>query len=234
MDQKEDNYVAEPCDISEIGMDTDKMRQILKEHFTPLQIEYIKTNKTQNLRIDSMFAEFLLNKIIGGELVGEGNFPVDIIKNGIGIDVCSMCMNGAKTNEKSIMQKFGEEGNNLDNLFLNDEMAKALDLYKECFKQKMLSVKAIKNLKDLYYFAFISTDKCVYGILLKINLDSIFNIKYESITKQEKSIKFSGFIDKKFGRTTLFKSKKRLELKLNKYILEHCHTIKLFELDNVG
>ncbi len=63
--------------------------------------------------------------------------------------------------------------------------------------------------------------------VFKINLECILNIKYENITKQKKSIKFKGFIDDKFGITRLFKSKKRLEIRLNKYILNCYNTIRL-------
>ena len=61
----------------------------------------------------------------------------------------------------------------------------------------------------------------------QINLECILNIKYENITKQKKSIKFKGFIDDKFGITTLFKSKKRLEIRFNKDILNCYNTIKI-------
>ena len=75
--------------------------------------------------------------------------------------------------------------------------------------------------------AFISTNVNVYMSVFKINLECILNIKYVNITKQNKSIKFKGFIDDKFGTTTLFKSKKRLEIRLNEAILNCYNTIKL-------
>ena len=75
--------------------------------------------------------------------------------------------------------------------------------------------------------AFISTDVNIYVSVFKINLACILNIKYENITKQKKSIIFKGFIDDKFGITTLFKSKKRLEIKLHKDILNCYNTVRL-------
>ena len=74
---------------------------------------------------------------------------------------------------------------------------------------------------------YISTDVNVYMSVFKINLECILNIKYDNISSQKKSIKFKGFIDDKFGTTTLFKSKKRLEIRLNKDILICYNTIKL-------
>ena len=63
--------------------------------------------------------------------------------------------------------------------------------------------------------------------VFKLNSECISNIKYKNVTKQQKSIKIEGFIDDKVGKATLYKSKKRLEIKFNKNNLNHFNTIKL-------
>lgn len=55
--------------------------------------------------------------------------------------------------------------------------------------------------------------------VFKLNLNCICNIRYEGITRQKKSINFTGFIDKKFGTTKLYKSKKRLEIRFTNNII---------------
>jgi hypothetical protein len=220
--------VLEPCNISEIGINEQKLQKCLTDDYlTPGRMEYYKSTSTQNLRLEDGFMEFITAKCIDdGCCVGEGNCQVDVVKGDIGIDVLCVCLNGTQTNEKSIMQNFTSCGNNLDNLFENNP-EEALDVFKKEFNKKLLNVKKNKKLSKLYYCAFISTDVNVYMSVFKINLECTSNIKYENITKQKKSIKFKGFIDEKFGVSTLFKSKKRLELRLNKNILDCYNTIKI-------
>jgi hypothetical protein len=220
--------VLEPCYINELDIDTQTLIECLKkDYLTNGRMEYYKSTSTQNLNLEDGFMEFITAKCINGDRVGEGHCPIDVIKDHKGIDVLCVCLNGMQTNEKSIMQNFSKCGNNLDTLFDNGKYQEALYLFTKEYYKKLFNVKKTKNVQKLYYLAFISTDINVYMSVFKINLDCILNIKYENITKQKKSIKFKGFIDDKFGITTLFKSKKRLEIRLNKEILNCYNTIRL-------
>lgn len=220
--------VLEPCNINELDIDTQKLIECLKKDYLTLgRIEYYKSTSTQNLNLEDGFMEFITSKCINGIRVGEGHCPIDVVKDDKGIDVLCVCLNGIQTNEKSIMQKFSGCGNNLDTLFDNSKYQEALSLFIKEYYKKIFNAKKTYNIRKLYYLAFISTDVNVYMSLFKINLDCILNIKYENITKQKKSIKFKGFIHDKFGITTLFKSKKRLEIRLNKDILNCYNTILL-------
>ena len=220
--------VLEPCNVEELCIDVVKLKVCLeKDYLTQGRIEYYQSTSTKNLNLEDGFMEFITAKCINRERVGEGKCPIDIIKDDKGIDVLCVCLNGLQTNEKSIMQNFSKCGNNLDNLFENGNYQEALSVFIKEYHKKLLNVKKTKKIKKLYYCAFISTDVNVYMSVFKINPECIVNIKYENITKQKKSIKFKGFIDDKFGLTTLFKSKKRLEIRLNKYILNCYNTIKI-------
>ena len=87
-------------------------------YFTDNRIEFCQSIKTKNLRLEDCFMEFNVAKCIDdSKHVAEGHFPIDVVKNDIGIDVMCVCLNGETTNEKSIMQNFKERGNSLDNLF---------------------------------------------------------------------------------------------------------------------
>ena len=81
-------------------------------------MEYYKSTSTQNLNLEDGFMEFITAKCINGKRVGEGNCPIDIVKDDKGIDVLCVCLSGKRkqTNEKSIMREFKNCGNNLDNL----------------------------------------------------------------------------------------------------------------------
>lgn len=220
--------VLEPCNINELDLDIERLRERLKsDYFTDGRMEYIKTTATNNLILDDGFMEYITAKCINGIRVGEGHCPIDVTKDNKGIDILCVCLNGTMTNEKSIMQNFSNCGNNLDNLFENGKYQEALSLFIKEYHIKLLNAKETKNINKLYYCAFISTHINVYISVFKINLECISNIKYENITKQKKSIKFKGFIHDKYGFTTLFKSKKRLEIRLNKEVLNCYNTIKI-------
>ena len=220
--------VLEPCYINELDIDTQKLIVCLrKDYLTDGRMEYYKSTSTQNLNLEDGFMEYITAKCINGERVGEGHCPVDVVKDDKGIDVLCVCLNGKQTNEKSIMQNFSKCGNHLDTLFDNGKYPEALSLFTKEYYKKLFNAKKSKKIRKLYYLAFVSTNENVYMSVFKINLACILNIKYENITKQKKSIKFKGFIDDKFGITTLFKSKKRLEIRLNKDIINFYNTIRL-------
>ena len=219
--------VLEPCNIEELCIDLQKMKDLLEEYLTPIRKEYYKSIPTQNKNLEPGFMEFIVAKCINGNHVGAGHFPVDVIKDDKGIDVLCVCLNGIQTNEKSIMQNFSECGNNLDDLFKNSHFQEALGLFINAYRKKLENAKNEKKIKNLYYLAFISNAENVYMSAFKLNVEYLSNIKYTAITKQKKSIKFNGFIDDKFGSTTLCKSKKRLELRLKKDILDCYNTIKI-------
>jgi len=58
---------------------------------------------------------------------------------------------------------------------------------------------------------------------LSINTKSLLFVKSSGFSSQRKSIKTNGFIDNKYGNVILYKSKKRLELRLNSSVLENSH-----------
>lgn len=220
--------VLEPCYINELDIDTQKLIEYLKDYLTEIRMEfYYKSSSTHNINLEDKYMEFLTAKCINGEQVGEGHCRIDVVKDDKGIDVLCVCLNGIQTNEKSIMQNFSKCGNNLDTLFDTCKYEEAFSLYRKEYYKKLFNAKKTKNIRKLYYLAFISTDVNVYMSVFKINLACILNMKYENITKQKKSINFKGFIDDKFGTTKLFKSKKRLEIRFNKDILNCYNTIQL-------
>ena len=220
--------VLEPVNINELGINVLQLKECLEiDYLTQGRMEYYKSTATQNLILEDGFMEFITSKCIDGYRVGEGNCPIDVVKNDKGIDVLCVCLNGTQTNEKSIMQNFSKCGNNLDNLFETGKYHESLNIFIKEYYKKLLQAIKTKQLSKLYYCAFISTDKNVYMSTFKINIEFLLNVKYKNITKQQKSITFKGFIDDKFGITTLFKSKKRLEIKLNKEIINCFNTIQI-------
>jgi hypothetical protein len=188
-----------------------------KEYFEDLNITYRISNPKK--------AEWILSKAIKNcKLVGNGNNNIDICINNIGIDVSVLTLNGNYTNEKSIMQNF-KQSNDLDSLFNTNEGEKALNIFKEKFKDKCEF--SSNNKKNIYYMIFICKNKNIYLACLKLYTKNIDNMKFSCFTKTNKNINIDNFIHKKFGNIKLYKSKKRLELRLSKNII-HKYSIKLY------
>ncbi len=191
----------------------------IKDEFNGIRGEMAR-EENANLKIESDISEYIVSKSIdGGKRVGKGNGPIDVENEKIGIDVACLCLDGKNTNEKSLGQKFkGDGGNLLDIHFTNGEYNLALELFVNDMKKKFSKIK-----KDIYYFILISTKKDIYLSILSINIKSLIFVKSNGVSSMGKSIKTSGFIDDRYGNVTLYKSKKRLELRLNRCILENSH-----------
>lgn len=172
---------------------------------------YFQQEKS-NLTMDKISIERRIADSCNGKRVGQGNKPFDIITpSGQYIDVCGVCLKGATTNEKSLIQNFRTAGTVLDNYFLENKHNEALELFKNTLKNKCQV--------EIYHLFVISTTDKIYIVCLKLNTDNIDNIKSNGFTKKKSSIVLDNVIDKKLGKAKLYKSKKRIELRLNKEIL---------------
>ena len=188
-----------------------------KEYFDDCKITYKIS--------DPKKAEWILSKAIrDSSLVGNGNSSIDInINNKIVIDVSVLTLNGTYTNEKSIMQNFSDS-NNLDTLFNTYDGKEAVKI----FKNKFIEKYSFAYKKEIYYMIFICKNKNVYMSCLKLNPEYISNMTFSGFTKTCKNILIENFIDNKIGNVKLYKSKKRLELRLYKDIINNDCSIKLF------
>lgn len=217
IDEDKSKYILEPCDIPNF-INTDILTKYVrtdinnnKEYYDDLDITYKISNPKK--------AEWMLYKSINdSKLVGNGNTNVDImINDNIGIDVCVLTLNNKYTNEKSILQNFST-GNDLDTLFNNKNGLEAVNIFKKKFIEKCKNKN--KDIK-IYYVVFICHKKNIYITSLKLNIDNINNMEFNCFTRSCKNINISNFIDDKYGNVKLYKSKKRLELRLDKKIINN-------------
>ena len=190
-----------------------------KEYFDDLKITYKIS--------DPKKAEWLLSKSIeNSKLVGNGSTNIDIsVGDNVGIDVSVLTLNGNNTNEKSIMQNFSNS-NDLDTLFNTNQGEQAVEIFRKKFQEKC-SFKDGKK-KDMYYMIFICKNQNVYISCLKLNPEYIPNMKFSGFTQSCKNISIDNFIDDKIGNVKLYKSKKRLELRLCKDIINNDCSTKLY------
>lgn len=228
-----DVKVLEPCNPSELNLDISQLKKNIGEYLSPNRIKYYQSTNTVNLVLEDGYMEYLTALAIGGKRVGAGHCAVDIVGDGIGIDVLCVCLTGNESNEKSLTQNFKESKAELEEFFKENKPEDAIKLYKKIWFTKLNEAKKNNNLTQIYYVGFISTKKCVYMSVFKINVDAILNIKNLGFTKQLKSINFENVIDEKYGKTKLYESKKRMEIRFNKNILECDNTIEIYNLDDI-
>ena len=218
-----------PVNINELDINVNILSEKIKDYFTPSRIQFIKDTSTNNLVLDSNYMEWALKQsIINSEWIGQGNAPMDIIVNNIGIDVLCCCINKNETNEKSLIQNFSSCGSELDILFKNGKKEIILNSFINNFKNKMNKFIDERKCDQLYYMAFISDTTSIYMYLLKINLHNLCNIICSDFTNNNISLNISNIINNSYGHTKIYKSKKRIEIRFKKSILKSKFIVKIY------
>lgn len=224
-DKNINNKILIPCKIPEF-IKIDTLKEYVKKDLENNKEYFEDINITYKIS-DSKKAEWILSKSIdNSKLVGNGSTNIDIIVNDkIGIDVSVLTLNNNYTNEKSVIQNFSNS-NNLDTLFNTYQGEKAIEIFRNKLKEKYCFKDGEK--KDIYYIIFICNNKNVYLSCFKIYPEYISNMKFLGFTKNFKYISIDNFINNDFGNIKLYKSKKRLELRLSKDIINNECSIKLY------
>lgn len=188
-------------------------------------LEYF-SDKNCNLNVNKEKAEWMIHKsCANSKIIGNGNKPTDIQKEDYGMDIAVLCINGQYSNEKSLIQNFKTIGKDLDTQFTEEKYNDALKLFMYEYKEKHDKLKEYGIGKN-YYLVFLCNKSNIYLICLDTNMDMCNNVKIKKIT--ETSIMIDNFIDEKVGTVKLYKSKKRLELRICKEVLDNINCVKLY------
>ena len=149
------------------------------------------------------------------------------------IDVTCIVMTAHQSNEKSLQQNFSGSGENLDELFHNGDHNKAVNLFTEQYHKKLETIQQAINVNNLFILAFISCMKEIYIVNFKINVSHVKYISSGGFVKGPtgfKNIHVNGFINPEYGNVKLYKSKKRVELRLHSEILKSEYAFKIFSM----
>ena len=193
----------------------------VKQDIEP-NIEYFKDINKNYTISNTKKAEWILSKAIkGSKLIGDGNTNTDIRYKDYNIDVSVLTLNKNKTNEKSIIQNF-KQTSELDILFINKDGKRCVELFKNQLIKKYLLLTSI------YYIFFICYNNSIYLTSFKLDKTNIKYLKFNSFSNSYKTIHIDNFIDREFGSLILYQSKKRLELRLYKNIINHPNTVKIY------
>lgn len=221
------NYILEPCPIPK-SINLDKLKTYIFDYIKHREYFYKETNRS--FYIEDEFSEFWLKSASSGIHIGTGNCATDIVTSNLeSIDSMCVIMNKNISNEKSLIQNFKLSGNKLDILFDNKEDKIAVELFIDDLYKKQLLVKEKYKIPLSYIFAYITFNTEIYLCCFKYNTNIINNAKSEGFNKSNKSIIISGFINNFYGNIKLYKSKKRIELRLNiNCIKNNKHCIRIY------
>ena len=225
--------VLELCDIPS-SIDLEKLKENVKSYMEP-RLKYYKEHNSK-LCIEYNFSEYFVADASNGNEIGKGNCKMDVKTNkDEGIDVTCVVMNNTKSNEKSVIQNFKSSGCNLDILFTNKKDTEAVSLFMDDYKNELIKVKTEHKLKQLFILAFISTETKIYLACFNINIDNIkYVISNGFITNKSEedivNISIGNFIDNKYGYVNLYKSKKRVELRFDRELLQMPKVVNIYSI----
>lgn len=225
--EKKRTYVLElaplPADI-----DIEKLKPMVSSYLKS-RVDFYRETK-RSLYIEEEFSEWFIEKASGGEQIGKGSLAMNVqTGNNNGVDVFCVIMNKSGSNEKSLIQNFAKTGKDLDTLFKEKRFLEATELFMKDYKSKLENVIALKHMGDLYYLGFVSTTSEVFLVNFKINVANISSVGVEKATSSEKSIILKNFIPAEYGNVKLYKSKKRVELRLNNGALMNPNVVSIYK-----
>lgn len=171
---------------------------------------------------------------LGLESIGAGSYPIDLVAKdkSFGADIKMLSWNGGNkmSGETSLGQKF--ENSELDMLFDTRQFEKIINTWKEILNTKFKNAfKRYNQLKKIYYFIFIREFKKFHICAMEVNTKN-FNIMKLS-KSSAKSVWVDNFLEKDYGQIKIYKSKKRMELRLKpKKWISKKHTIS-FNMENL-
>jgi hypothetical protein len=173
------------------------------------------------IQITKEFLEDWIAQACNLTKIGAGNYPIDVFEpNSYGIDVKfltakinkSGSFTNSYSNETSLGQNFKDGGLSLDQLFESKDYNKILLAWIEILSTKMqIPVRDLK-LKKIYYFIFIRAGNIISLAVADVKLADIAKLTTNRST--DTSVFVQGFIEAKYGNVKIYKSKKRMELRV--------------------
>ncbi len=234
-DEKEMNgTVFNLCRIPS-SLHIEKLKTYIHNYMEPRKEYYEIKNRPPF--IEDEMSEFYTAQASAGREIGAGNCGMDVkTTENEGIDTMCVIMNKHHSNEKSIIQNFSSSGNNLDSLFKEGMDEEAVRLYVNDYSRKLEVTKCKQQLTDMYLLSFISTSREVYVVCFKIDLEYMKHVRSDGFVNHKKNgstvnINVSNMIHPSYGNVKLYKSKKRMELRLYPTVIESEYAIKLYSMD---
>lgn len=187
------------------------------------QPERIVGQQPLPIQIPKEHIEQWVVQAIGAIPVGAGSYPVDIVKpSEFGADIkmlsCKINAYGelsdTTSGETSLAQKFTDAGVNLDIAFANRNYDDIVSDWREILKAKLGRVYMEQGVNKIYYIFILRASNQFYLCATEVNFNEIDMISANRNISTATSVFLDNVIDDNFGNAKIYKSKKRLELRL--------------------
>lgn len=156
--------------------------------------------------------------------IGAGSYPVDIYnkEEGWAADIKMLNatldskgrLTSTESGEASLGQKFKSVGIDLDTMFTTGQYESIKDAWLKIFDNKVTQVKNdFPMIKRIIYLFILRAVSDFYLVGCDVDTTAIQSVKVATRTTRI-SVFLDNFIEKKYGSAKIYKSKKRLELRL--------------------
>lgn len=156
--------------------------------------------------------------------IGSGSYPVDIYntEEGWAADIKMLNvkltkkggLSNGESGEASLGQKFEGAGIDLDSMFTAKKYEEIKNSWLRIFSEKIYQVKKdLPEIKEIIYLFILRAGSNFYLVGCAVDIESVSKVTVSESTT-EKSVFLDNFIDEKYGKAKIYKSKKRLELRL--------------------
>tara|TARA_B100001093_G_C26811977_1_gene1007965 strand:+ start:198 stop:1016 length:819 start_codon:yes stop_codon:yes gene_type:complete len=178
----------------------------------------MEDQKKLPIHIPKEHLEQWLVQSLGASPVGSGSYPVDVvdIKRNFAADAKMLAWNGKPgnmSNETSLLQKFKDAGNDLDIAFKQNKFDGVVSDWSRLLKKKLNKVKKdYKTIQKIYYFFLIREDRNFHLCGMDVDIEKLSLISVDRNTKS--SVWIKDFIEPRYGKSNIYKAKKRMELRL--------------------
>jgi len=204
------------------------------------QPEVQKESELSGMQITKEFLEDWIAQACDLTKKGAGNYPIDVYKDkkyGIDVKFLTAKINSdgsyrnSQSNETSLSQNFKISGADLDQMFESKKYNKILKAWIKILQSKMRLPKEEFELKEIYYFIFLRAGNKISLSVASVDDSKISNLSTNTST--ETSVFVDNFIDEKYGNVKIYKSKKRMELRLRPKQLKEDGMLMVWDFENL-
>lgn len=226
-DVLQDKYVMNPITKEELLDIMDENANDIIKYFIKKSLfsqpEILPEQTPRAAQIPKEHIEQWFVQALGATPRGAGSYPIDIydVDKGWAADIkmlnAKVLSNGkladADSGEASLGQDFKSAGVDLDSLFNTGKFEKIRELWLDIIRKKERKVlKEIPGIKHIKYLFILRAENSFYLVGCNLDGNQLSNTSVDKTTKT--SVFLRGMIDPALGNTKIYKSKKRLELRL--------------------
>lgn len=224
-----DKYVMNPMTKEELLDIMDENANDIMKYFIKKSLfsqpEILPEQSSRAAQIPKEHIEQWFVQALGANPSGAGSYPVDIYdaNKGWAADIkmlnATVLPNGKLANvdsgEASLGQKFKGVGVDLDSLFNTGRFEEIRELWLDIIREKERKVlEEISGITHIKYLFILRAENSFYLVGCNLDGNQLSDTSVDTDRTTGTSVFLRGMIDPALGNTKIYKSKKRLELRL--------------------